>query len=69
MLIGGLLGVALGSVEVGERWTARLEGFGVDGSEAGPTLIEYLGKKQELETVESNCLVGEFCWVTQLIAE
>jgi superfamily II DNA/RNA helicase len=69
VLIGGLLGVALGSAEVGERWRVRLEGFGVDGSEAGPTLTEYLGKKQELEIAESNCLAGEFCWVTRLIAE
>jgi superfamily II DNA helicase RecQ len=68
VLIGGLLGVAWGYAGVGERWKARLEGFGVDGSEAGQTLVEFLGKKQVLETVESNHLVGEFCWITGLIA-
>jgi hypothetical protein len=69
VLTGGLIGVALGWTEVGERWTARLEEFGVDGSEAGQTLVEFLGKKQVLETVESNNLAGEFCWVTRLIVE
>jgi hypothetical protein len=29
-----------------------LEEFGVDGSEAGQTLVEFLGKKQVLEIVE-----------------
>jgi hypothetical protein len=37
-----------------------LEGFGVDSLEAGQTLVEFLGKKQVLEIVESNYLVGEF---------
>jgi superfamily II DNA helicase RecQ len=69
VLIGGLWGIALGRAEVIERWTARLEGFGVGNSEAEQTLVEFLGKKQVLETVESNHLVGEFCWVTRLIGE
>jgi hypothetical protein len=32
-------------------------------------LVEYLGKKRRLETVESNQLAGEFCWITRLLAE
>jgi hypothetical protein len=39
----------------------RLKGFGVDDLEAGQTLVAFLGKKQDLKTVESNYLVGEFC--------
>jgi RecQ family ATP-dependent DNA helicase len=69
VLTGGLMGIALGWTEVGERWRARLEEFGVDNSEAGQTLVEFLGKKRVLETVESNHLAGEFCWVTRFIAE
>jgi RecQ family ATP-dependent DNA helicase len=69
VLTGGLIGVALGWAEVGERWKARLEEFGVDSSDTGQTLVEFLGKKRLLETVESNCLAGEFCWVTRFIAE
>ena len=40
--------------------------MGVDG--AGP-VVKYLGKKRGLETVESSQLVGEFCWITRLLAE
>lgn len=69
VLIGGLLSIALGRSEVGNRWTARLEEFGVSNSGAGPTLFEFLGKKRLLETVESNNLAGEFCWITRLIGE
>jgi hypothetical protein len=32
-------------------------------------LVEYLGQKRALETVESNNVAGEFCWITRLIAE
>jgi superfamily II DNA/RNA helicase len=69
VLIGGLMGVALGKAETGGRWQVRLEELGVDNSGRGETLIEFLGKKQALETVESNNLVGEFCWITRLISE
>jgi hypothetical protein len=69
VLIGGLIGVALGKAETGGRWQVRLEELGVDNSGRGETLIEFLGKKQALETVESNNLVGEFCWITRLISE
>ena len=31
--------------------------------------IGYLGSKRELETVESNNLAREFCWITGLLAE
>jgi hypothetical protein len=63
------MGVALGKAETGGRWQVRLEELGVDNSGRGETLIEFLGKKQALETVESNNLVGEFCWITRLISE
>ena len=63
------MGVALGYTGVGERWRARLEGFGVDNSGAGQRLVEFWGKKRVLETVESDCLAGEFCWITRMVAE
>jgi hypothetical protein len=69
VLMGGLWGIALGRAEVGERWRARLEALGIDDSGAGRTLVEYLGQKRALETVESNNVAGEFCWITRLIAE
>jgi hypothetical protein len=69
VLIGGLWGIALGRAEVIERWTARLKALGVGNSGAEQRLVEFLGKKQVLETVESNHLVEEFCWVTRLIGE
>jgi hypothetical protein len=69
VLIGGLMGIALGRAEVGERWRVRLEELGVHNVGAGETLIEFLGKKRALETVESNNLAGEFCWITGLIVE
>jgi hypothetical protein len=69
VLIGGLIGIALGGAEAGARWQVQLKEFGVDDLDAGETLIEFLGKKRVLETVESNNLAGEFCWVTRLIAE
>jgi hypothetical protein len=67
--MGGLWGIALGRAEVGGRWRARLEALGVDDSAAGRRLVEYLGKKRALETVESNNVAGEFCWITRFIAE
>ena len=30
-------------------------------------LIRYLGNKRALEVVESNNLVGEFCWITGVV--
>lgn len=59
----------MGRVEVGERWSIRLAELGVKDSGSGEILVQYLGKKQGLETVESNNLVGEFYWVTRLVAE
>jgi len=32
-------------------------------------LARYLGGKQQLECIESNRLVGEFCWIMRLLAE
>jgi hypothetical protein len=58
VLIGGLIG-----------WYRRLEAMGVDGAGPGQRVVEYLGKKRRLETVERNQLAGEFCWITRLLAE
>jgi hypothetical protein len=68
-LIGVLIGIALGYCEIGEQWYRRLEAVGVDGAGPGRSVVEYLGKKRALVTVESNQLVKEFCWVTRLLAE
>ena len=69
VLIGALLGIATGYVEVGSQWCRRLQAIGVDGAGPGRTVVEYLGKKRRLETVESNQLAREFCWITRLLAE
>jgi hypothetical protein len=69
VLIGALIGIALGYREIGGQWYGRLEAIGVDGAGLGRSVVEYLGKKRVLETVESNQLVEEFCWVTPLLAE
>jgi hypothetical protein len=65
VLIGSLIGIAFGYDEIGSQWCRRLEAMGVNN--AG--VVEYLGKKCRLETVESNQLAGEFCWITRLLAE
>jgi hypothetical protein len=59
----------VGRAKVIERWTARLKAFGIGISGAEQRLVEFLGEKQVLETVESHDLVGEFCSVTRLIGE
>jgi hypothetical protein len=64
-----LVGIAAGYDEIGSQWCRRLEAMGVDGEGPGRTVVEYLGKKRRLETVESNQLAGEFCWITRLLAE
>ena len=69
MLVGSLLGIALGDCEIGLQWYRRLEAMGVDGAGPRRSVVEYLGKKRVLETVESNQLAGEFCWITRLLAE
>jgi hypothetical protein len=69
VLIGGLIGIVYGYSEIRHQWYGRLEAIGIDREAPGGTLIEYLGKKRVLETVESNQLVEEFCWVTRLLAE
>ena len=66
MLSAGLLGIVMWDEDVSSRWWARLTELGVDNS---MSMMEYLGKKQMLEVVESNNLVKEFCWVTRLLAE
>jgi hypothetical protein len=69
VLIGGLIGIVYGYSEIRHQWYARLEAIGIDREALGGILTEYLGKKRVLETVESNQLVEEFCWVTRLLAE
>lgn len=69
VLSAGLTGIGFGYAEVNGRWQARLAEVGVDDAGRGRMLIEYLGKKQRLEVVESNNVVGEFCWITQSLAE
>jgi len=69
VLIAGLAGIIFGYEAVWEPWVARLGALGVDIAGSGQTLMEYLGKRQMLETVESNNLAGEFCWATRLLAE
>ena len=64
VLVGGLVGLVAGDEGILERWRVRLAGLGILGTDKG--LIGYLGFKQRLEVVESNCLVKEFCWVTRL---
>ena len=67
--MGGLLGLVYGGEEgVIERWVTRLVEQGVDASSI-EELVRHLGRKQALECVKSNRLVGEFCWITRLIAK
>ena len=67
VLLGGLLGVVYGSEAwVAKHWTQRLVEEGIGGSSV-EDLIEYLAGKQAIDCVESNRLVGEFCWVTRLV--
>jgi hypothetical protein len=68
-LTGALIGIASGYNRIGMQWRARLEARGVDNARPSRSVIKYLGKKRVLETVESNQLVGEFCWITRLVAE
>jgi hypothetical protein len=69
VLVGGLVGLLYGGKEgVIERWVGRLVEQGVKASSI-EDLIRYLGCKQQLECVESNRLVREFCWITRLLAE
>jgi hypothetical protein len=43
--------------------------LGIDDKEGSLSVLEYVGKKQVLEVVESNNLAQEFCWITRLLAE
>ena len=67
--MAGVLGIIFGYKEqVWRRWQRRLEGFGVN-LDLDESLVLYLGKKRQLEAVESNNLAGEFCWISRLIEE
>jgi hypothetical protein len=69
VLSAGLTGIVFGYADANTWWRARLAELRIDDAGPGRMLIEYLGKKQQLDTVESNNLVGEFCWITRLLAE
>ena len=59
--MGALFGLMYGSENgVAERWVARLVEQGIEGTSI-EELAWHLGRKQALEYVESNRLVGEFC--------
>jgi hypothetical protein len=64
---GVLLGYAVDG-RVAERWVARLVEQGIDANSIWG-LAQHLGRKQAFECIESKRLVGEFCWVTRLMAE
>jgi superfamily II DNA helicase RecQ len=69
VLVGGLFGLVYGCENgVKERWVERLVKQGIE-TNSTEGLARHLGRKQALECVESNRLVGEFCWVTRLMAE
>jgi superfamily II DNA helicase RecQ len=69
VLTAGLLGIVVGYKGIGSQWYERLVELGVDDKEGSLSILEYLGKKQVLEVVESNNLAREFCWITRLLAE
>jgi hypothetical protein len=56
-------------VGIGSQWYRRLVELGIDDKEGSLSVLEYVGKKQVLEVVESNNLAQEFCWITRLLAE
>ena len=58
----------VGSMDVGSMDRGSIDAGSIDGGSIDG-LVRYLGQKQRLEWVESNRLVGEFCWVTRLMAE
>ena len=70
-LSAALMGVVTGYDKVLGRWLERLKEFGVGDADNRESiaLVEYLGQKQKLDTVECNNMVKEFCWATRLIAE
>lgn len=69
VLIAGVVGLVFGYKDrVWERWQRRLEGAGVH-LDSDDDFIGYLGKRQGADGIESNYLVGEFCWITGLLAE
>ena len=73
VLISGIAGILFGyGGQVWRLWQLRLQERGVIHSMEGgfsKEVIEYLGKKRRLSVVESNNLVGEFCWLTSLLVE
>jgi hypothetical protein len=68
VLVGGLFRLVYGSEGVAERWVAQLVKQGIDANSI-EGLAQHLGRKQAFECIESNRLVGEFFWVTRLMAE
>jgi hypothetical protein len=69
VLVGALFGLVCGTKNgVAEQWVDHLVEQGTD-ADSIEGLATHLGRKQAFEGVESNKLVGEFCWVTRLMAE
>jgi hypothetical protein len=69
VLTAGLFGIVVGYVGIGSQWYRRLVELGIDDKEGSLSILEYLGKNQVSEVVESNNLAREFCWITRLLAE
>jgi hypothetical protein len=65
VMVAGLFGIIVGYKVWGD-WEQRLREIGVD-LDSG--FVKYLGQKQRLEVVESNNLVGEFCWITRFLSK
>jgi hypothetical protein len=69
VLTSGILGIAGGRKEqVFDRWSRRLEEFGVS-IVSEKDVIKYLGQKRRAKDIESNNLAGKFCWITRLVEE
>jgi hypothetical protein len=54
VLTAGLLRIVAGYKGIGSQWYERLVELEVDDKEGSLLILEYLGKKQVLEVVESN---------------
>jgi superfamily II DNA helicase RecQ len=68
VLVSGVVGMIFGYKEkVWEHWRGRLQEAGVN-LDIDKDFIRYLGQKRGMDTVESNRLVEEFCWIAGLVA-
>jgi superfamily II DNA helicase RecQ len=68
-LVSGIVGMVFGYKEkVWEHWQGRLREAGVN-LDVDEEFIGYLGQKRVMDTVESNRLVEEFCWIAGLVGD